>query len=81
MRPRLALIPSQLHGFLKVNATLGVPEVRLANFNDEMPVLQIEEAGIVLELEFLDQKCLVEFVTQLSALVPAPKQQQRGSTR
>ena len=73
MTPRMALVPAQLHGFLKVNATLGNPEVRLAAFNDEMPCLQVEEAGIVLELEFLDRSGLEEFARRILALVPPVK--------
>jgi len=70
MKPRLALIPAQLHGFLKVSATVGTPEVRLAAYNQEMPVLQIEEAGIVVELEFTDQRGLEAFARRVAALVP-----------
>lgn len=78
MKPRLALIPAQLNGFLKVSATVGNPDVRLAAFNlpsneHEMPVLQIEEAGIVVELEFLDVKGLEAFARRIAALVPKRK--------
>jgi len=71
MKPRMALVPAQLHGFLKVNTTLGDPSVRLAAFNDEMPVLQIEEAGIVIELEFTDRSGLEAFARRVQALVPS----------
>lgn len=70
MRPRLALVPAQLHGFLRVNATLGDADIRLAAFNGEMPCLQIEEAGIVIELEFTDRAGLEAFARRIQALVP-----------
>lgn len=69
MKPQLALMPAQLHGFLKVSASVGTLDVRLAAFNDDMPVLQLEEAGIVVELEFMDRDGLEAFARRVSALV------------
>lgn len=69
MKPRLALIPPPLHGFLKVSVTVGNPGVRLAAFNKEMPVLQIEDAGLVIEVEFTDERGLEEFARRVQALV------------
>lgn len=73
MKPRLALVPAQLHGFLKVSATVASPVVRLAACSADMPVLQIEEAGIVIELEFHDRRSLEEFSRRVGGLVPREK--------
>ncbi len=73
MNSSLSLIQSQRHGFLKVAATLHAPEIRRMTCQDRMPVLQISEAGVMLELEFPDDQGMLEFVEKLVAQVrPVP---------
>ena len=66
MRPRLT--PALELGLMKATASLQDPEVSLSPWDAEMPVLCIEEGGVVVELEFPDREALARFQRQVAAL-------------
>ncbi len=69
MKPEVTVMPALEAGLLRAAATLQDPDVRLAPWSDELPVLVIEEGGVVLELEFPDLASLTRFVRRLARLI------------
>ena len=68
MRPRMRLTPTLEAGLLKASATVQDPDVRLSEAEDEMPVLTIEDGGVVIELEFADRDGLHRFQRRVAEL-------------
>lgn len=74
MRPRMRLTPTLEAGLLKASATVQDPDVRLSEAEDEMPVLTIEDGGVVIELEFADRDGLHRFQRRVAELAtPSPR--------
>ena len=71
MRAGMSLAPTLETGTLTANATFQDPDVRLVGAGGEVPVVRIEEGGVVVVLEFPDLDCLTRFVRRLSRL-PVP---------
>jgi hypothetical protein len=69
MKPEVTVMPALEAGLLRAAATLQDPDVRIAPWSDELPVLVIEEGGVVLELEFPDLESLTRFVRRLTRLL------------
>jgi len=69
MKPEVTVMPALEAGLLRAAATLQDPDVRIAPWSDELPVLVIEEGGVVLELEFPDLASLTRFVRRLARLI------------
>ena len=69
MKPEVTVMPALEAGLLRAAATLQDPDVRIAPWSDELPVLVIEEGGVVLELEFPDLASLTRFVERLARLI------------
>lgn len=69
MTPTLSLVQVQPQGFLKVAATLHFPELRHITCQDQMPVIQILGAGVIVELEFFDEEGLLDFAQKFHALM------------
>lgn len=78
MKPKLTLTDVQLQGYLKVSATVHYPEVKRVACHNEMPVLQIQEAGVMVELEFLDDEGLRDFAHRVGALAEEHQGRERG---
>jgi len=66
MKPRIA--PTLELGLMKARAMLQDPEVSLSPWDAQMPVLCIEEGGVVVELEFPDREALARFQHRIAAL-------------
>lgn len=66
MKPRIA--PTLELGLMKARAMLQDPEVSLSPWDAQMPVLCIEEGGVVVELEFPDREALARFQRRIAAL-------------
>ena len=66
MKPRIA--PVLELGLMKACASLQDPEVSLSPWDSQMPVLCIEEGGVVVELEFPDREALARFQRCVAAL-------------
>ncbi len=66
MKPRIA--PALEMGLMKASAALQAPEVSLSPWNAAMPVLCIEEGGVVLELEFPDAEAFERFQRRVASL-------------
>jgi len=66
MKPRIA--PTLELGLMKATASLQDPEVSLSPWDAQMPVLCIEEGGVVVELEFPDREALARFQRRIAAL-------------
>ena len=69
MKPEVTVMPALEAGLLRAAATLQDPDVRIASWSDQLPVLVIEEGGVVLELEFPDLASLTRFVRRLARLI------------
>ena len=69
MKTEVTVMPALEAGLLRAAATLQDPDVHIAPWCDEMPVLVIEEGGVVLELEFPDLESLTRFVQRLARLL------------
>jgi hypothetical protein len=68
MEPRLAMIPLLQLPMMKVAASVGEPEVRVAAWRDDLPVLAIEDASVAIELEFPDPEALDAFLQRVAGL-------------
>ncbi len=68
MKPAVTVMPALEAGLLRAAATLQDPDVRIAPWSDELPVLLIEEGGVVIELEFADADGLRLFQQRVAAL-------------
>ncbi len=66
--PQLLLTPALEGGLLKASATVQDPDVRLSCWGAQMPVLTIEEGGVVIELEFTGRDALRRFQHRVAAL-------------
>ena len=66
--PQLLLTPALEGGLLKASATVQDPDVRLSCWGGQMPVLTIEEGGVVIEVEFADRDALLRFQHRVAAL-------------
>jgi hypothetical protein len=65
---QLRQIPTLEYGQSKTCASLHFPDVTLSNNEPELPTLCIEEAGVVLELEFPDAAALLRFQQRVAAV-------------
>lgn len=70
--PRMLLAPGLEPGLLKASATVQDPDVRLSCWDAQMPVLAIEEGGVVIELEFADRDGFLRFQRRVAALAVRP---------
>jgi len=68
MEMKLSLALRQQPGLMKVSATVHDPEVRLLAWQQDMPVLCIEDGGVAVELEFIDTEGLLGFQRQVAHL-------------
>jgi len=76
MGPRMRLTPTLEAGLLKASATVQDPDVRLSMAVGEMPVLTIEDGGVVIELEFADSDGLQRFQQRVASLATtSPKRE------
>jgi hypothetical protein len=66
MKPRIA--PTLDMGLMKASAALQDPEVSLSPWNAVMPVLCIEEGGVMVELEFPDADAFERFQSRIASL-------------
>ena len=72
MGPRMLLAPALGPGLLKASATVQDPDVRLSCWDAQMPVLTIEEGGVVIELEFADRDGFLRFQRRVASLAVCP---------
>lgn len=70
MKPTLQLRPVREMGMMKAAATLEDPVVRLEAWESDMPLLTIEEGGVLVELEFVSVETFRSFQRQVARLEP-----------
>jgi len=75
--PCLQLAQTFEHGLLEARAFVQDPDVRLAGWDAWMPVLLIEEGGVVIELEFADRDSFHRFQRRVAALTASPHDTRR----
>lgn len=68
MGVRQRLMPALESGFMRATATLQDPVVTLLACGSSPPILCIEEAGVVVELEFPDAESLARFQERVAAV-------------
>ncbi len=68
MTPELAILPTMEMGSLRAEAYFQDPDVQITRSRDDDPALQLEEAGIVMVLSFVDRESLRRFLYRLSHL-------------
>lgn len=68
MKPELALVPTLEMGTLTACATFQDPDVRLTAPHGRPPAVRLEEAGVVVVLEFPDRESLARFQRRVAHL-------------
>ncbi len=68
MKPALQLCPVREMGMMKTAVTLEDPVVRLESWESGMPLVTVEEGGVVVELEFVSVETFRSFQRQVARL-------------